>query len=146
MNPLDDEISAALPAKARIIRDYRDLRVWKQSTRLAEECERLSDSFSPHGKAMGDQIRSISRGVPARIAEGQTAGRLRIYLELLHEATDSLTVLEDALIRAYSAGWVKAEVGDRLLMKVADIRRMLKNLVKSLEAVRAKWKLAARER
>ena len=138
MHKPEDAIAATPAAKTRIIRDYRDLRVWKKSTRLIKECEELTASFPPQGKAIGKRIGSLAHAVTARIAEGQSAGRLALYLELLRDADASLGSLEGALIGAYSAGWVKAEVGDRLLMRVADIRRMLKNLVKSLNAVRAR--------
>lgn len=126
------------PRPRATIRDYRDLRVWKKSVRLAEECEALAATFPPHAPTLADRIRTLARTVSARIAEGQSSGRLRAYLERLGEAVRNLSGLEEALIAAYSAGWVRAEAGDRLLMKLADLRRMLRNLVRSLEACRTK--------
>ncbi|MEO8201750.1 MAG: four helix bundle protein [Gemmatimonadota bacterium] len=126
-------------ARSRTIREFHDLRVWKLSQRLADECETVVSGFPPKGSPIAERVTHMAQSVTSKVAEGQSAGRLHRFLECLQEADRILDGLEAAIITAYGAGWMRAVVGDRLLMRVAEIRRMLKNLEKSLGAARERW-------
>ncbi len=130
---------ASVTAQAkRMIRDHRDLRVWKKSMHIATECEQLCALFPPAGNPLAVQMKSIAHAVPARIEEGQASRSLAVYLEMLASAGEYLHELEGVIIQSYGKGWMGVESGDRLLMRVADIRRMLTHLVESLESARVK--------
>jgi len=49
---------------------------------------------------------------------------------------DDLDRLERRLIRAHEVGDLQSTVGDRVLARLADIRRMVRKLVRSLEEAR----------
>jgi len=60
--------------RAKEIRDHRDLRVWRKSIKLREECQAIVEGFPPERASMARQIRDLSARVPSRIEQGNDQG------------------------------------------------------------------------
>ena len=119
------------------IRDHRDLRVWRKAGRLAEQCRSAVESFPPAHAELAGVICRLAEEVPHEIATGQSQIIHAAYLDHLGRARAALRHLERRMIDAHKKGCLSSEAGDLLLAQLADIDRMLKKLIVSLELAHA---------
>ena len=120
-------------AKSKEIRDHRDLRVWRKARKLAALCAAAIAGFTgPHANP-GKAIQRLAEEVAEEIAAGQSTGQHAAYMDHLQRARGALRHLERRLIEAYKEGALSSECGDPLLARLAEIDRMLRKLMLSLE-------------
>lgn len=124
-------------SRKRKIRDHRDLRVWRKAQTLAQQCRDAAGTFPPAHASLAGVIRRLAEEVPNEIATGQAQGQYAPYVYHLERARRALRHLERQLIDAHKAGCLESSIGDPLLGRLADIERMLKKLLVSLELSRA---------
>jgi len=116
------------------IRSYKDLEVWQLAVTSASECYAATASF-PRGEAFGHtaQIRRAA----VSIAEGYGRESTPSFIQFLRVAQGSQKELETHLIIAERVGLLGAERCAPLMERTESIGRMLRNLIRSLEAKRS---------
>jgi four helix bundle protein len=124
-------------SRKRRIHDHRDLRVWRKAQKLAQQCRDATATFPPTQANLAGVICRLADEVPNEIATGQAQGQYAPYVYHLERARRALHHLERQLIEAHKADCLESKLGDSLLTRLADIDRMLKKLVVSLEISRA---------
>ncbi len=120
---------------AQQIGSYRDLRIWKLAIELTVESYKVTGGF-PKAETYGltSQIRRSATSVAANIAEGYGRDNRGSYLQFLRIAQGSLKELETHLIVATRLGFLESSTETKLLIDTDDIGRMLRSLIRKLEA------------
>ena len=119
------------------IRSYKDLEVWQHAMSLAEHCYRLTAEF-PRDEVYGmtAQIRRASVSVPANIAEGYGRDQTGSFIQFLRIAQGSARELETHLILAGRVGLLRSDILSVALDECERVSKMLRALIRSLEARR----------
>lgn len=117
------------------IRSFKDLEVWQMSMSLAETCYRTTRSF-PKDEIYGltSQIRRASVSIPANIAEGYGRETTPAFIQFLRVAQGSLKELETHVMLAQRVGIMPAAEVTTSLTECERVSKMLRNLIRSLEA------------
>ena len=117
------------------IRSHKDLDVWELSMTLAEECYCATKLF-PREEAFGQtaQIRGAAVSIPANIAEGYGRESTASFMQFLRIAQGSQKELETHILLSQRVGLLGQDVATGLLLKIESVGRMLRNLIRSLEA------------
>jgi four helix bundle protein len=118
-----------------VVESYQDLDVWQVSMDLAESCYRLTASF-PTSEAYGltGQIRRSASSIPANIAEGYGRETTAAFIQFLRIAQGSAKELETHVMLAKRVDLMPAR-NAALLIDLSDrVSRMLRNLIRSLQA------------
>lgn len=119
------------------IRSYRDLKVWQRAMDLAEVRYRITRRF-PKEELYGmvSQIRRAAASVPAHIAEGHGRNSRGEYIQFFRVAQGSLKELETHALLAQRIGMAEEEAVRAILKDAEVLGRMLRALIRSLEAGR----------
>ena len=116
-----------------MIRDYKELDVWKKSVALTTDLYKLTAGFSITERyGMISQIRRAATSIPANIAEGWGRGSRGEYIQFLAVARGSLMELETHLIIACNLQFIDSEELALVLKPVKDIEKMLNRLISVL--------------
>ena len=116
------------------MQNYQDLRVWQLATAIAKETYQATLTFPKEERfELRAQIRSAATSVPANIAEGRGRGRDGEFAYFLRIALGSATELESHLILARNLGFIAPAVYLPLAKKIAELKRMLWNLLKAIK-------------
>ena len=117
------------------IRSYRDLRVWQKAMDLAVACYQVTRRF-PKEELYGltSQIRRASVSVAANIAEGHGRNNRGDYIQFLRIGQGSLKELETHLLLSERLNVCAANEVDPILNECDAIGRMLRALIRSLQA------------
>ncbi|MEQ1716693.1 MAG: four helix bundle protein [Hyphomicrobium sp.] len=119
------------------MRSYKDLEVWQVAMELAAACyehTRLYPREETYG--MTSQIRRASVSIAANIAEGYGREQTGSFIQFLRIAQGSTKELETHLMLALRVGLSKPEVLEPLMTRCERVSKMLRNLIRSLEAKR----------
>ena len=118
-----------------LISSYRDLLVWQASVELATRCYKVTAEF-PSGELYGmtSQIRRASVSVAANITEGHGRDGTGNFLQFLRVAQRSLKELETHIVICGRVGLVDGHTADALQAQCDEIGRMLRSLIRNLEA------------
>jgi len=121
--------------KGSTIKSYKDLDVWLMAMALAERCYRVTRDF-PREEMYGmtAQIRRASTSIPANIAEGYGRDQTGSFIQFLRIAQGSAREVETHLILAGRVGLLKSDPLSGLLDECERISKMLRSLIRSLEA------------
>lgn len=119
------------------MQSYRELLVWQKSMDMAEACYQLTAEF-PRDEMYGmtAQIRRAAVSVPANIAEGHGRENTGSFVQFLRVAQGSLKELETHLVLAARVRLVSAERTAPLLGECETTGKMLRSLIRSLQAKR----------
>lgn len=118
----------------RRIASYRDLKVWQEGMRIAEDCYRLTQGF-PREEAFGmtSQIRRAAASIPANIAEGYGRDARGEYVQFLRIAQGSLKELETHVLLAQRVGLTAPADVESILDRTDQLGRMLRTLYRTLQ-------------
>ena len=121
--------------KVSPIRSHKDLEVWELSMKLAEDCYLATKPF-PREEAFGQtaQIRRAAVSIPANIAEGYGRETTGSFIQSLRVAQGSQKELETHILLCQRVGLLSEETTTGLLGKIESVGRLLRNLIRSLEA------------
>ena len=102
---------------------------------LADDCYTATKPF-PREEAFGQtsQIRRAAVSIPANIAEGYGRESTGSFIQFLRIAQGSQKELETHILLSQRVGLLNAESAALLLGKIESVGRMLRNLIRSLEA------------
>jgi four helix bundle protein len=117
------------------ILSFKDLDVWQMSMTLAEDCYHLTAAF-PRAEvySMTAQIRRAAASVPANIAEGHGRESKGSFVQSLRIAQGSLKELETHLMLSERVKLTTGEHTAPLLEKCQRVGKMLRALIRSLQA------------
>lgn len=111
---------------------YRQLIAWRKAMTLVIEIYGVTRAF-PREEMYGltSQLRRAAISVPSNIAEGQARYSPREFYRFLTVARGSLAEIETQVAIAQSLDYLNEEVSDRLLLKAAELGRILNGLISS---------------
>ena len=117
-----------------MLKNYKDLKVWKKSYELCLEIYRITAKFPKEERyGLTSQIRRSVVSIPSNIAEGYGRKTTKDYIRMLYISYGSVCELETQILLAGDLDLIeKGELGT-LKKDIAEIERMLKALIKSLE-------------
>lgn len=117
------------------IESHKDLEVWQFGKSLAVDCYRLTASF-PNEEMYGltAQIRRASTSVPANFAEGNGRDQTGAFIQFLRIAQGSVREHETHIDISAEVGLTLADAVQPLHAKCERISKMLRSLIRSLEA------------
>ena len=120
------------------IESHKDLEVWQMAMTLAEDCYRLTARFpKDEVYGMSAQIRRAAVSIPANIAEGYGRDQTGSFIQFLRIAQGSARELETHLILTDRVELADQHTLAPLQEKCERISKMLRSLIRSLEARRA---------
>lgn len=113
---------------------YRDLVAWQKAVDLVAEVYRITRGF-PKDEVYGltSQLRRAAVSIPSNIAEGQ--GRLSKgeFRQFLGQARGSILEVETQTIIARKLGFLEDAAAEDVLLKSAEVNRILNGLLESLK-------------
>jgi len=113
---------------------FRDLRVWRESMKLAAEIYRSTANFPKHELyGLSQQIRRAAVSVPSNIAEGKGHYSDKEFTHFLFHARGSLLELQTQLMIAEELQYISRPEGHRLLGLAEGVGRALSGLINSLQ-------------
>jgi four helix bundle protein len=119
---------------SEMLKNYKELKVWQKSYELCLEIYTITAKF-PREEIYGltSQIRRSVVSIPSNIAEGYGRKTTLDYIRMLYISYGSVCELETQILLAGDLDLIeKSELG--ILKKdIAEIERMLRVLIKSLE-------------
>jgi four helix bundle protein len=117
-----------------MLRNYKELKVWQKSYGLCLEIYRITAGFPKEEKyGLTSQIRRSVVSIPSNIAEGYGRKTTMDYIRMLHISYGSICELETQVLLAGDLGFIEKDSSHTLNKNIAEIERMLKALIKSLE-------------
>jgi len=117
-----------------MLKNYKELKVWQKSYALCLEIYRITAKFPKQERyGLTSQIRRSVVSIPSNIAEGYGRKTTVDYIRMLYISYGSVCELETQILLAGDLDLIeKGELGT-LKTVLAEIERMLKALIKSLE-------------
>jgi len=117
-----------------VLRTFKDLKVWQKSYDLCVHVYTLSRRFPADERfGLSFQLRRAAVSVPSNIAEGYGRETTKDYLRFLWIASGSLAELETQLLLSKDLGLSSEEEAARVIDATAEVERMLKALIRSLQ-------------
>jgi four helix bundle protein len=117
------------------IHSFKDLDVWQIAMTLAADCYHLTARFPREEVySMTAQIRRAAASVPANIAEGHGRESTGSFIQFLRVAQGSLKELETHLLLAERVKLTTEETVAPLLETCQRVGKMLRSLIRSLQA------------
>ncbi len=119
---------------SEMLKNYKELNVWQNSYEPCLKIYTITAIF-PNEERYGltSQIRRSAVSIPSNIAEGYGRKTTLDYIRMLYISYGSDCELETQILLAGDLGFIeKGELGT-VKKDIAEIERMLKALIKSLE-------------
>jgi len=117
-----------------MLKNYKELKVWKKSYELCLEIYRVTAKFPKEEKyGLTSQIRRSVVSIPSNIAEGYGRKTTKDYIRMLYISYGSVCELETQILLAGDLDLIEKGELSKLNKDIAEIERMLKALIKSLE-------------
>src|SRR5579859_432753 len=121
----------------RIIRDFKDLDVWKFARDLRYDFYELTKSLPDSEKfGLANQIRRAATSVTANIAEGFGRYGYQENAQMCRQARGSLFELRDHLTTCVDEGYLPVEEGKRLDASAQSVCRLLNGYLRSTLALK----------
>ena len=117
------------------LRSYKDLDVWRLAMDLAVDVYQATKSL-PREELYGltGQMRRASTSIAANIAEGYGRESTPMFLQFLRIAQGSSKELETHVMIAQRVELLPEATAQALIAKGDDVGKMLRGLIRSLEA------------
>ena len=117
-----------------MLRNYKELKVWQKSYQLCLEIYRITAKFPKEERyGLTSQIRRAVVSIPSNIAEGYGRKTTLDYIRMLYISYGSVCELETQVLLAEDLDLIEKDELGTLNKAIAEIERMLKALIKSLE-------------
>ena len=122
-----------------MIKNHKDLEVWKEAVGLSVTCYTMTKSF-PDSEQFGlaSQMRRAAVSIASNIAEGAARSGSKEFLQFLYISLASASELDTQIEIARRVGFGKSAELERLQSQVNTISRMLQGLIRSLKQKRSK--------
>jgi len=120
--------------QAKMLKNYKELKVWQKSYSLCLDIYRLTRVFPKEERyGLTSQIRRSAVSVPSNIAEGYGRKTTADYIRLLYIAYGSVCELETQILLSGDLNYIKVEKLEEIKGNISEVERMLKALITSLE-------------
>ena len=119
---------------SEMLKNYKELNVWQKSYEFCLKVYRITAKFPNEERyGLSSRIRRSAVSISSNIAEGYGRKTTLDYIRMLYISYDSVCELETQILLAGDLGFI--EIGELGTAKkdIAEIERMLKVLIKSLE-------------
>ncbi len=117
-----------------MLKNYKELIVWKKSYALCLDIYRITGKFPKEEKfTLVSQVRRSAVSVPSNIAEGYGRKTTADYIRFLYIAYGSLCELETQIMLSGDLNYLEGSNLVDLKTDIAEVERMLKALIRSLE-------------
>ena len=117
-----------------MLKNYKDLKVWQKSYELCLKIYRITAKFPNEEKCgLTSQVRRFTVSMPYNIAEGYGRKKIVHYIRMLYISYGSVCDLKTQILFAGDLGLIEKDVLGTLKKDIAEIERMLKALITSLE-------------
>lgn len=115
-------------------RDYRKIKAWQLSDKLALAIYKATMSF-PRSEIWGitSQMRRSAVSVPANIVEGSARKHKNEYLQFLYTAMSSLAELGYYIKFSKDIGYINNEKFEELNLKYEETAKVLRGLIGCIE-------------
>lgn len=111
---------------------YKDLVAWRKAMMMALDIYRATRGFpKDETYGLGSQLRRAAVSVPSNIAEGQGRYSRGEFHRFLNNARGSVSEIETQIILARELAYLPRTEADDLLMKAAELGRILNGLIAS---------------
>ena len=118
-----------------MLKNYKELKVWQKSYQLCLDIYKITKTFPKEERyGLTSQIRRAAVSVPSNIAEGYGRKTTPDYIRFLYTAYGSNCELETQILLTGDLGYIKSEQFHKVQKALAEVERMLKALIKSLES------------
>jgi four helix bundle protein len=131
---LKDTRGQGFKGSSEMLKNYKELKVWQKSYGLCLEIYRITTKF-PKEEIYGltSQIRRSAVSILSNIAEGYGRKTTTDYIRMLYISYGSVCELETQILLAGDLDLIEKGALSKLKEDIAEIERMLKALIKSLE-------------
>ena len=117
-----------------MLKSYKDLNVWQKAYELCLKIYSITAQFPKEEKyGLTSPIRRSAVSIPSNIAEGYGRKTTADYIRMLYIAYGSVCELETQILLAGDLGFIEKGQLDIRIREIAEVERMLKALIKSLE-------------
>lgn len=117
-----------------MLKNYKELAVWKKAYDLCLEIYRVTKGFPVEERyGLTSQLRRAAVSVPSNIAEGYGRKTTPDYIRTLYIAYGSLCEMETQALLSHDLHYVKDKEMNKVENDIGEVERMLKALIKSLE-------------
>lgn len=115
------------------VNSYRDLEVWQKAMDLVVACYDIAKKFPADERyGLTSQLQRAVVSVPANIAEGHGRDHTKEFLNHLSIAYGSLMEVETHVQIAHRLEYIPKSIADEIMLRTAEIGRMLNGLQRSL--------------
>ena len=113
-----------------MVRDFRDLDVWKKAFELAKEIQSVTVGF-PKEEMYGltSQLRRAAVSIFSNIAEGCGKRTSRDFVSFLYNAMGSVWEAETQILFAGEIGYLEKVKVDELMKEMNNLGRMLNRFI-----------------
>lgn len=117
-----------------MLKNFKELNVWQKSYNLCLMVYKITRTF-PKEEVYGlvSQLRRVSVSVPSNIAEGYGRNTTADYIRFLYIAYGSICELDTQVHLSGDLGFIDKDALIKIVDDVAEVERMLKGLISSLE-------------
>jgi len=121
--------------RIKMLKNYKELKVWQKSYGLCLEIYKITAKFPKEERyGLTSQIRRSVVSIPSNIAEGYGRKTTKDYIRMLYISYGSVCELETQTLLAGDLDLIEKGEWGTLNKDIAEIERMLKALIKSLES------------
>jgi len=131
---LKDSRGQGFEDSSEMLKNYKELKVWQKSYQLCLDIYKITKGFSKEERyGLTSQIRRSAVSIPSNIAEGYGRKTTPEYIRFLYIAYGSTCELETQILLTGDLGYIKSKHLMEVQKDLAEVERMLKALIKSLE-------------
>lgn len=116
------------------VRDFTDLRVWREGIDLAVLIYKMTESF-PKDELYGltSQLRRAAVSVPSNIAEGNARNRTGDYLRFLSMARGSLSEMKTQILIAERLAYIDSSAAQNVVAAITTLTARVTALSNAIE-------------
>ena len=107
---------------------FEDLEIWKRSVILSVDIYKLGESIKNY--AFAEHIGRTGLSISSNIAEGFERGGSKEFVRFLNISRGSCGELRSQLHIGVKTGYIKAELGEKLIDETRQISAMISSLIK----------------
>ena len=115
------------------MKDYKNFTVWQKSHQLTLDVYKIVNDF-PKEELFGlvSQMKRSSSSIPTNIAEGCGRNSDKEFERFLIIAFGSANELEYQFILSRDLNFIDAEMSEKLMFQIEEIKKMLNSLISKL--------------
>ena len=117
-----------------MLKNFKELNVWKKSYSLCLYIYKMTKNY-PKEELYGlvSQLRRVAVSIPSNIAEGYGRKTTADYLRFLYISYGSVCELETQILLSGDLDYININTLEETIENIAEVERMLKGLITSLE-------------